>query len=80
VGLLGVGADPQDRDAALLELRVRVAEAARLGRAPGSVVPWIEVEDDRTAAKVGQAKALACVAGELEVGRRLPLVDHEREL
>ena len=44
------------------------------------VVLGIEVEDDRVAAEIGEADALAAVAGELEVGRLLSLLDHEREL
>jgi hypothetical protein len=80
VGGLRVGADSEDGRAALLDLAVDVPQATCLRGTARSVVLGIEVEDDGAAAEIGQAHALAAVAGELEVGRLLSFLDHEREL
>src|SRR5439155_15700366 len=46
MGLHRVGADPNDAHPALLERGEGIAKRARLLRAAGSVILWIEVEDD----------------------------------
>ena len=66
----GVGADTEHDGAARLELAPGVADFARLQRAAGRVVLWIEVEHDGLAAERGQPNAFAGVAFELEVRSR----------
>src|SRR5262249_9083440 len=67
-----VGADTQDLGAMLLEHAAQVAESARLGRAAGSVVLGVEVQDDRLLAfEVGQADGAAFRRVEAGFGSRL---------
>ena len=77
---LRVGADAENRRAALLKLAVDVPQAAGLLRTARRVVAGVEIEDHRAASQGGKAHALAAVARELEVRRLLPLLDHGREL
>ncbi len=52
----------------------------RLGRAPGRVVPGIEVEDDRLSAERGEPNLLAAVARQLEIGCLAAFLDHGASL
>jgi hypothetical protein len=77
---LAVGRDAEHDGTCALELGVRVADPLGLHRAAGSVVLGIEVEDDRLAAKIGEADALTGVGRCAEVGCRLALGDHVRSV
>src|SRR5207248_5385779 len=57
---------------------VRVADPAGLRGASRGVVLRIEVEDDGAPAQRREADALAAVGRQLELRRRLPLLDHAR--
>jgi hypothetical protein len=80
VTLLVVGRDAEDDRARALEVRICVPNPAGLRRTARRVVLGIEVEDDRPAAKIGKADALAGVGGRGEVGCRLALGDHVRRV
>ena len=69
---LAVRGDAEDDGAGPLELRVLVANAARLCRTAGRVVLGIEVEDDLLPAQIGKRDGLAAVALEREVGAGFP--------
>ncbi len=71
-----VGADAEDDGAPLAERVPGVADPACLLRAPGRVVPGVEVEDDGPAAQFGEPDGLAGVALQLEVGSGLAFRDH----
>src|SRR5450759_392711 len=66
VALDRVGGNAEDDGLPALEAREEVAELARLLRAAGGVVLWIEVEDDGLAAECRELQGLADVGGESE--------------
>src|SRR6476620_5713827 len=76
VRLLGVRADAEHDRARPLELAPLVADAARLCRAAGRVVPRIEIEDDRPATKLRQGHRGTGVRRQSEVGSRRTFGHH----
>src|SRR4029078_2764239 len=68
VRLLAFRADAEHDRARPLELAPLVADAARLGRATGRVVPWVEIEDDRPSAEFREGDFVTGVRLQSEVG------------
>src|ERR1051325_484673 len=69
-------ADAEHGGLALLELRQVVLERARLLRAAGRVVFWIEVENDGLPRIIGERMVLAFLIGQREGGRFFSGIDH----
>ena len=70
--LTGSGETPSDDRVGRLVVGGAVTDAAGLRRAARRVGLGVEVENDATAAQVGESDGVAVLVGELEVGGRSP--------